>query len=109
MSGYYSLWVNKNLKEDFNVICEARGSSTSRAVRTFMVQYIKNGGKLPYDDMMNRIRKYSDEDKTKIGLRVSAELRNQFSAVCKANGDWLMSDVVRAFMDYCASNNCLPF
>lgn len=109
MSQYFSLRVNKELKDDFYKTCKKRGYSVSRAMRMFFVQYIKDDGKPPYEDMLNRIRQYPDDEYDRIGIRIDADIRTQFAAVCKENGGWLMSNVVRAFMDYCASYDCLPF
>ena len=108
MSEYLSLRVNKNLKDDFNAVCKKRGYTPSRAVRLFCINYIKDK-KAPYPDMLNRIRKYSDEDLERVGFRIVKAVRSDFQAICKENGEDKMSNVIRAFMDYCATNDCLPF
>lgn len=105
MTDYFSLRVNKLLKEDFYKHCKNKGFTAGKAVKLLAKQFSKNGT-IPFS--LDGNRKYADDDMIRISIHMDSETREHFAAACEEYG-LPMSIVVRGFMDYCVSNDCFPY
>lgn len=105
MTDYLSLRLNKKLKEDFYAFCKKKGIPVGTLIKLLAKEVIQNG-KAPFSVMGDR--NYPDENLTVISIRMDPQTKENFSAACEEFG-LPMSIVIRAFMDYCITNNSIPF
>lgn len=105
MTDYFSLRLNKQLKEDFYKFCKNKGFTAGKAIKLFAIQFSKNGT-LPFS--LDADRSYTDDNLVRISIHMDANTREHFSTSCDEYGI-PMSVIVRGFMDYCITNNCFPY
>ena len=105
MSEYLSVRLNKGLKKDFYAFCKKKGISVGTVIK-LLAKFIVENGKPPFSVMADR--SYPDDNTIVIAIRMGAQAKEKFSAACEDFGV-PMSIIVRGFMDYCVTNNSIPF
>jgi len=104
MSDYFAIRVNQQLKEDFYSCCKRKGFTAGMAVKLFARQFSEKGI-IPFS--LDANKSYPDDKLTRISIHMDAKTRQNFAAACEEQG-LSMSFIVRAYMDYCVTNDCFP-
>lgn len=104
-----SFRVNPHLKDDFAEFCEKAGISMSGAVNSLAATSIKMG-KIPFVIRMvdYDMKKKEGKVSIRIFVRISDDVKNQFSQICRSAG-LTMSSVVKMFMLQCVEGGRFPF
>lgn len=102
---YFSLRVNKELKEAFYDFCKRKGLAAGPVIKMFIRRFIKDT-EIPFSLYSDSQFPESHLDRLNIGM--DTEMRAAFSDACESI-DEDMSVVVRGFMNYCVNNNCYPY
>lgn len=104
-TNYLSLRLNDKLKEDFYAFCKKKGIPVGTLIKLLAREIIENG-KPPFSVMADK--NYPDDNLIVISIRMDPQTKENFSAACEKFG-LPMSVIIRAFMDYCITNNRIPF
>ncbi len=104
MATTISIKINKDLSTEFKECCDKRGYAVSKALTIFANNYIKSGV-LPFP--LDFEKQFPNENTKKTCIYIDENTKSDFAKKCKEN-NLDMNKIIRFFMDYCVSNNCLP-
>lgn len=104
-TNYLSLRLNDRLKEDFYAFCKKKRIPVGMLIKLLAKEIIEKG-EPPFSVMADK--NYPDDNLIVISIRIDPQTKENFSAACDKFG-LPMSVIIRAFMDYCITNNSIPF
>lgn len=103
---YFTLRIEKSVKNEFTEFCQRRRLPISRAVTLFVQKVVKEG-EIPFD-LYGVERDAAEKKDTVMGVYVDGAIRSQFADVCAGYGV-SVGTVIRGFMMACVENNNFPY